>query len=254
MLPRWTAEKVGGSYGMISPGSQRNVSNELRPQDPSSGDVWLTASRAEICALQADTYGRRGGCEEYAHFPLTRGLDERPVLLPAGVAGSRSTQQSDGQHIGAVKVSAVLVDVTPELVEEPVPTGTTGYDVTSLANAGMASSAVLAGGVTVGVILLAIAGVAYLADAWVASLAELDGGVTVGVASPAVAGVASLANAGVASLADAGVASLAIAGVASLAVAGVASLADFAEVASSADIAGSVTVGVTFLADPVGIV
>ena len=39
MLPRWTAEKVGGSYGMISPGSQRNVSNELRPQDPSSGDV-----------------------------------------------------------------------------------------------------------------------------------------------------------------------------------------------------------------------
>ena len=40
----------------------------------------------------------------------------------------RSTQQSDRQHIGAVKVSAVLVDVTPELVEEPVPTGTTGDD------------------------------------------------------------------------------------------------------------------------------
>ena len=176
------------------------------------------------------------------------------MLLPAGVAGSRSTQQSDGQHIGAVKVSAVLVDVTPGTGGGACAHRYNRYDVTSLANTGVASSAVLAGGVTVGVIFLAIAGVAYLADAWVASLADLDGGVTVGVASPAVAGVASLANAGVASLADAGVASLAIAGVASLAVAGVASLADFAEVASSADIAGSVTVGVTFLADPVGIV
>ena len=65
------------------------------------------------------------------------------------------------------------------------------------------------------------------ADAGVASLADLAGGVTIGVASPAVAGVASLADAGVVSLADAGVTSLAVAGVASLAVAGVASLDDF---------------------------
>ena len=41
-------------------------------------------------------------------------------------ASSQSTQLSDGQHIEAVKVCAVLVDVTPELVEESVPTGTTG--------------------------------------------------------------------------------------------------------------------------------
>ena len=45
-----------------------------------------------------------------------------------GLLNGPSTQQSDRQHIGVVKVSAVLVDVTPELVEEPVPTGSTGYD------------------------------------------------------------------------------------------------------------------------------
>ena len=44
------------------------------------------------------------------------------------MASSWSTQQSDMEHIGAVNVSAVLVDATPELVEEPVPAGTTGDD------------------------------------------------------------------------------------------------------------------------------
>ena len=43
-------------------------------------------------------------------------------------AGSRSTQQSDGQHSGVVKVSAVLVDVTQELVNQPVSTSPTGKD------------------------------------------------------------------------------------------------------------------------------
>ena len=116
--------------------------------------------------------------------------------------------------------------------------------VASLADAGVASLAV-AGGVTVGVASPAVAGVASLADAGVASLA-VAGGVTVGVASPAVAGVASLAYAGVVYLADAWVASLAVAGVTSLAAS--------AEVVPSADIAGNVAVGVTFLADPVGVV
>ena len=74
------------------------------------------------------------------------------------------------------------------------------------------------------------------------------------MAPPAVAGVESLADAGVASMADAGVASLADAGVASLADAGVASLADSAEVVSSADFGESVAVGVTFVADQVGVV
>ena len=43
-------------------------------------------------------------------------------------AGSRSTQQSDGQHSGAVKVSAVLVHVTQEQVDQPVSTSPTGKD------------------------------------------------------------------------------------------------------------------------------
>ena len=54
-----------------------------------------------------------------------RGLIKRPVLRPAG---SRSTQQSDGQHSGAVKVSAVLVDVTQERVDQAVSIGPTGKD------------------------------------------------------------------------------------------------------------------------------
>ena len=66
--------------------------------------------------------------------------------------------------------------------------------VVSLADAGVASLANLAGGVTVGV--------ASLADAGVSSPANLAGGFIVGVASPVVAGVAPLVDAGMASLAD----------------------------------------------------
>ena len=54
-------------------GSAARISNELRPQDPGGGDVWLTASRAEPFALPVDTYGCRSGCEEHIHFPPTRG-------------------------------------------------------------------------------------------------------------------------------------------------------------------------------------
>ena len=199
-------------------------------------------------------------------------------------AAGRHNSLIDGQYIEAVKVSAVLVNVTPGLVEEPVLIGTTGDDgdtdymslmvwqvllgddlsmkeevvpgvdccdsVVGGPTSAFLDSAVgfvdLAGGVTIGV--------TSLADAGVASPADLAGGVTVGVASPADAAVASLAdlaggdNIRVTSLANAGVASLADAGVASLADAGVSSLA-VAEVASSADLAGNVTVGVTFLVD-----
>ena len=101
---------------------------------------------------------------------------------------------------------------------------------------------------------LAVSGVASLAVTGAASLANLAGGVTIGAASLAVAGVASLADAGAASLAVSGVASLAVAGVAPPAVAGVASLANFAEVVPSGDIAGSVAVGVTLVADPVSVI
>ena len=67
--------------------------------------------------------GRRSGGEEHVRFCPTRGLVEQTVLRPAG---SRSTPPSDGQYIGAVKVSAVLIDVTLEPVEEPVPTDAIG--------------------------------------------------------------------------------------------------------------------------------
>ena len=50
-----------------------------------------------------DTYGHGSGCAEH-----------------------ESTQQSDAQHSAVVKVSAVLVDVTQERVDQPVSTGPTG--------------------------------------------------------------------------------------------------------------------------------
>ena len=49
-------------------------------------------------------------------------------MAGASTGCGRSAQLSDRQHIGAVVVSAVLVDVTPEPVEEPVTIGTTGDD------------------------------------------------------------------------------------------------------------------------------
>ena len=52
----------------------------------------------------------------------------RGYLWPWGLLSGPSTRQSDGQHIGVVKVSAVLVDMLPELVDEPAPTYTTGDD------------------------------------------------------------------------------------------------------------------------------
>ena len=46
----------------------------------------------------------------------------------SGRCVDRPTQQSDGQHSGVVKISAVLVDVTQERVDQPVSTGPTGMD------------------------------------------------------------------------------------------------------------------------------
>ena len=43
-------------------------------------------------------------------------------------AGSWSKRLSDWQPVGAVKVSAVLVDETPEPVDHPVPVGLAGAD------------------------------------------------------------------------------------------------------------------------------
>ena len=131
------------------------------------------------------------------------------------------TQQSDGQHIEAVKVSSVLVDVTPELMEEPVPTGTTGDDGNTDYMPPMAWQAVLGDVLSMkrevvpGVVCCdsVVGGPTSTFAVGVTSMAtpaDLAGGVTVRVATPAIAGVASLADlAGgvtvrVASQADAG--------------------------------------------------
>ena len=163
---------------------------------------------------------------DHVCVPPTWGLFERPVLRPAG---GRSTQQSDRQHIGVVKVSAVLVDVTPELVEEPVPTGTTGDD---------GDTEYISPPVWPGVDCYdSVVGEPTSAclDSAVGSVG-LAGGVTVGVTSPT--DLTKDVTIKVTALADAGVASL----------------ADSAEVVSSAGVAGNVAVGVTFLGDPVGVV
>ena len=61
----------------------------------------------------------------YSCFPLLQGLVEPPVPRSTG---SRSTRQSDRQPVDTVKVSAVMVDVTPEPVDSPVPAGLAGAD------------------------------------------------------------------------------------------------------------------------------
>ena len=73
-----------------------------------------------------------------------RGLSERSVPRPAG---SRSTQQCDGQHSGAVKVSAVLVDVTQERMDRFVSTGPTGKDADTDCVSQLAQQAEVATGV-----------------------------------------------------------------------------------------------------------
>ena len=194
----------------------------------------------------ADTYGRGGSYEEHVWFPHEQGFVERRVLQPAG---RWSTRQSDRQPVDAVKVSAVMINMIPELVDSPVPTGLAGANSstndfcdsvvggptsTFLKNTGLIVC--FAGDVTVGVsfppTLLesgdVTVGVSSPADlggdvaVGVSTPADLAGGVTIGVVPSAVAEVASSAD-----------------------IAEVASSADIAEVASSTNLAGDVTVGVT---------
>ena len=260
MLPGWSAEKMGGSSVMSRSGtppgwkryrggeSATRISNELRPPDPGGGDVRLTTSRADTFSLPEDTCGRGSGSEEHVRFSPIRGLVERPMLR----------QQSDGQHIGAVKVSAVLVDVSPELVEEPVPTDATGDDGDTKIMSPLVWQAVLGNDLSMKEEVVpgvdcydSVVGEPTSACLDSASgFVDLAGGVTIGMTSPAdlaggvTVGVTSLADAGLASPAD--LAGGVTVGVAYLTVAGVASLAD-AGVASLVDLAGGVTIGVTSL-------
>ena len=83
-------------------GSAAQISNGIRPQDPSGGEVRLTSSRGKAMAL--------------------------PVLEPAG---SRSTLRSVGLQSGEVRVSAVSVDATRKRVDQPVSTISDSVDVDS---------------------------------------------------------------------------------------------------------------------------
>ena len=154
------------------------------------------------------------------------------------------------EFVGKVAVSvaspAVLAGNVTVGMASPADAGAASLaDLADVVTVEVTPSAV-AGVVTVGVASLADAGVASLADAGVASPADLAGVVTIGVASLTDAGVVSLADTGVASMADAWVTSLADARVASLADAEVGSLANLA-----GSVAGGGGGGVTHFAVPV---
>ena len=69
----------------------------------------------------ADTHDRGGTYDEHVSFPLA----QEPVELPRP-AHRRLTHQSDRRLVDEVKVSAVMIDVIPELVDSPVPSSLTG--------------------------------------------------------------------------------------------------------------------------------
>ena len=140
----------------------------------------------------ADTFGREGSYEEHVCFPLEQGLVERPMFQPAG---RQSSRQSNRQPVDAVKVSTVLIDMIPEPMDSPVPTGLAMLTVASTTrHQQMASEhnfsmeeAVLTDldfcdSVVGGPTSTCLAEVASSADlAEVASSADLAGDVTVGV-------------------------------------------------------------------------
>ena len=160
-----------------------------------------------------DTYGRGSSCEEHVCLPLLQGLVERPVPRLAGI---RSTRQSDRQPVDTVSVSAVMVEVAPDLVDSPVPAGLAGADsgtgstpllVRQVAwedDLSMEEEAVadldicdsVVGGPTSTFLRSAdmIVDLAGDVTVIVSSPADLAGDVTVGVTSSAVAEVASSAD------------------------------------------------------------
>ena len=71
----------------------------------------------------ADTHDRGGTYDEHVCFPLAQEPVEQLVPRPAR---HRLTRQSDRQLVDVVMVSTVMIDVIPEPVDNPVPTGLTG--------------------------------------------------------------------------------------------------------------------------------
>ena len=89
--------------------------------DPRTLEVVMyeLSPQVETSALPVNSDGLGISGAEQVRFPRKRGHVEQPVLRPAS---SQSTQQFNGQHSGTVRVSAVLVEVTREQVDQPVST------------------------------------------------------------------------------------------------------------------------------------
>ena len=96
------------------------ISIGLQPQDPVGG-VRLTGPRSDRCVLPVDMDGRASGSEGQDCFPLPQGLAQRPD-------DKQPTGQFGWPPVEAVKVSAVLVDTTLDLVDIPAPAGEAGAD------------------------------------------------------------------------------------------------------------------------------
>ena len=180
-----------------------------------------------------------------------------PTLTPPPRTGRRLTQQSNRQPVDVVKVSALMIDMIPDPVGSPVPTGIAGANSSTNNNPPlvhqMASEDSLSmeeevvadlnfcGSVVGGPTSTFLKNTGLIVDlagdviVGVSSPADLAGDVTVGVSS--LADLAGDVAVGVSSLAD-------LVGVVPSAVAEVASSVNIAEVASSADLARNVTVGV----------
>ena len=206
-------------------------------------------------------------------FSLAQETVEQPVPRSAH---RRSTRQSDRKLDGAVKVSALMIDVIQEPGDIPVPTGFAGAKISTrntpplvqqmtseddlsadeevVADSkfcdtfvgGPTSTPLKIAGLTIDLAGYVTVGVASSADhagditVGVASSTDLAGDVTVDVVPSA--DLAGDVTVGVASLADLDGDVTDLAGDITV---GVASLADIAEVAPSVDYDGDVTAGAT---------
>ena len=72
--------------------------------------------------LPVDTHEHEGTYDEHVCVLLAHDPVEQPLPRPAH---RRLASQLDRQLVDAVKISTVLIDVIPGLVDNPVPTGLT---------------------------------------------------------------------------------------------------------------------------------
>ena len=100
-------------------GSAAWISNELRPPDYGGAPLTTARTKTSIWTVPpADTHNRGGISYKHVCFPLAQGPVEQ--LVPR-LACCRLTRQMDRKL--EVKASVVMIDVIPEPVDIPVPTG-----------------------------------------------------------------------------------------------------------------------------------